>query len=200
MQKSIVWALALLAFCSHSLLASNILKDDFISLQAKPILTDMIVEAKDKLNVNIYVVSSNEKLESKANLFDYVKQYESNLSKPYAILVFIPRSQRVGLIPSSQELTKQYDASDVKAALIDVVASADQNKLEDKYNIGIVQAVSELADQIGNYKGIKMTKTIPNDTKDLILIFQYIVYMGTAIIFWIFMFRPLLRRIRNGKS
>jgi len=200
MKKSIVWAFALLAFYTHTLNANNILKDDFISPQAVQIVTDIITEVEQKLNVHIYLISSNEKLPPKANLFEYTKSYESNLSKPYAILVFIPRSQRVGLIPSSKELSQYYDASEVKSALIDVVASADQNKLEDKYNIGIVQGVSELADQIAKHKGVELTKTIPNDTKEMISIFQYVVYVGTALVFWIFMFRPLLRRFKNGNN
>ncbi|MBN2826327.1 MAG: hypothetical protein JXQ76_13435 [Campylobacterales bacterium] len=198
MQKSIVWAFALLTLYSHTLYANNILKDDFISIQAKPIVNDIIVEANEKLGINIYVISSNEKLEQNANLFEYTQAYESNLSKPYVVLVFVPRSQRVGLIPSSKEMASLYDASDVKAALIDVVASADKNKLEDKYNIGIVQGVSELAEQIAHSKGVVLTKVIPNDTKEVINIFRYIVYIGTGFVIWIFMFRPLLRRFRDG--
>jgi hypothetical protein len=198
MKKSIVWAFALLTFYSHALYANSILKDDFISPQAAQIVTNITTEAKEKLDVNIYVISSNEKISSKANLFEYTKSYESNLSKPYVVLVFIPRSQRVGLIPSHKDLNTQYDASEVKSALIDVVASADKNKLEDKYNIGIVQGVSELADQIAKNKGVTLTKTIPNDTQEVVDIFRYIVYVGTALVFWIFMFRPLLRRFRDG--
>ncbi|MBN2824264.1 MAG: hypothetical protein JXQ76_02985 [Campylobacterales bacterium] len=200
MKKSTVWAFALLAFCSHTLYANTILKDDFVSIQAKSIVNDIIVETKEKLGINIYLISSNEKLDANANLFEYVKAYESNLSKPYTILVFVPRSLRVGVIPSSSEIGSLYNANDVKSALIDVVASADQNKLEDKYNIGIVQGVSELADQIAHSKGIVLTKVIPNDTKEVVNIFRYIVYIGTAFVFWIFMFRPLLRRFRDDNK
>ncbi len=198
--KSIAWAFALFALFSHTLNANNILKDDFVSIQARPIVQDIIVEAKQKLGIHIYVVSSNEKLEQNANLFEYVKAYESNISKPYVVLVFVPRSMRVGLIPSSTDVALLYNASDVKAALIDVVASADKNKLEDKYNIGIVQGVSELAEQIAKSKGVVLTKVIPNDTKEVINIFRYIVYIGTAFVIWIFMFRPLLRRFKNDNN
>ncbi|MEA2029430.1 MAG: hypothetical protein U9N49_10710 [Campylobacterota bacterium] len=201
MKKSIVWAFALLAFCSHTLLHANaILKDDFISPQAADLINDMTNEAKEKLGINIYVISSNEKLESKANLFEYTKRYESNVSKPYVLLVFVPRSKRVGLIPSSTALSDNYDAGDVKSALIGVVAAADQNKLEDKYNIGIVQGVSELADQLAQSKGIKLTKTIPNETQNFVSFFRYIVYFGTVLVMWIFMFRPLLRRFKDGNK
>jgi len=76
----------------------------------------------------------------------------------------------------------------------------DQNKLEDKYNIGIVQGVTELADQIAHSNGREPTKTIPNETQNFISIFRYILYIGTAIVMWIFMFRPLLRRFQDDKS
>jgi len=201
MKKSIVWAFALLAFCSHTFLYANtILKNDFISPQAAQLINDMTSEVKEKIGINIYVISSNEKLEDKANLFEYTKRYESNVSKPYVLLVFVPRSKRVGLIPSPKTLADSYDASDVKSALIGVVAAADKNKLEDKYNIGIVQGVSELADQLAQSKGIKLTKTIPNETQNFVSIFRYIVYFGTVLVMWIFMFRPLLRRFKNGNK
>jgi len=160
----------------------------------------MTAEAKDKLGINIYIISSNDKLPARANLFEYTKSYERNASKPYVMLVFVPRSLRVGLIPSSKELTSLYDADDVKSALVGVVASKDQNKLEDKYNIGIVQGVSELADQIAKSKGVELTTVIPNDTKTVITVFQYIVYIGTLLVLWIFLVRPILRRRSDGKS
>ncbi len=107
---------------------------------------------------------------------------------------------RVALIPSSKDLTELYDKSDVIDATIDVVAAKDKNTNEDKYNIGVVQGFSELADQIASSKNVEMTSTIPNDTRYIIKGLQVIVIIGALLVFWMFMFRPLYLRIKNGKK
>ncbi len=200
MNKSKVWAVALLTFLLQTLLYSNnIIKDDFINFKAIKIIENISSELKDKTGINIYTISTNEKLPEKANLYKYVKSYDGNFSKPFVVLIFIPRSKRVGLISSSEDLSKMYNASTVKSELIDVIASQDQNKLEDKYNVGIVQGVSELADQIAKYKNIELVNTIPNDTQEVIAIFRYIVYVGSLFVFWIFLIRPIIIRRRDDK-
>ncbi len=201
MQKSKVWAFALLTFIFQTLLYSNnILKDDFITYKAGILINDISKESKDKLDINIYTISSNEMLKPRSNLFEYLKSYENNMSKPYVAVIFIPRAKRVGLIASSPKLAKMYNSGEVKSAMIGVVASIDKNSLEDKYNIALVQGVSELADQIAKFKCIKMEKTIPNDTKDLISIFQYIVYAGSLVVLWIFLVQPFIIRRKRGES
>jgi len=202
MQKSKVWAFALLTFIFQTLLYSNnILKDDFITYKAAILINDISKESKDKLGINIYTISSNKMLKPRSNLFEYLKSYENNMSKPYVAVIFIPRAKRVGLIASSPDLAKMYNSSEVKSAMIGVVASMDKNSLEDKYNIALVQGVSELADQIAQFKSIKMKQTIPNDTRNVISIFQYIVYIGSLFVVWIFLIRPIImRRKESGKS
>jgi hypothetical protein len=199
MKKSKVWTFVLLTFIFQTLLYSNnILKNDFITYKAGILIDDISNEAKDKLGINIYTISSNEILKPRINLFEYIKSYESNMSKPYVVIIFIPRVKRVGLIPSSQDIAKMYNYDEVKSAMIDVVASVDKNSLKDKYNIALVQGVSELADQIAKFKDVKMDKTIPNDTKNIISVFKYIVYTGSLIILWIFLIQPIIRRRKNG--
>jgi hypothetical protein len=92
-----------------------------------------------------------------------------------------------------------YDKSNVLDATLGVVATKDKNSDEDKYNIAIVQGVSELADEIASSKGVKLTTTIPNETNEFIGYVKIPVYIGSLFVFWIFVFRPLLTRIRNGK-
>ncbi len=202
MKKSKVWAFALLTFIFQTLLYSNnILKDDFITYKAGILINDISKESKDRLGINIYTISSNKMLKPRSNLFEYLKSYENNMSKPYIAVIFIPRAKRVGVITSSPDLDKMYNSDEVKSAMIGVVASMDKNSLEDKYNIALVQGVSELADQIAKFKSIKMEKTIPNDTKNIISIFQYIVYAGSLVVLWIFLIRPIImRRKESAKS
>jgi hypothetical protein len=84
-------------------------------------------------------------------------------------------------------------------ATIDVIASVDKNKIEDKHAIGVVQGFSEMADQIASAKGVKLDSTI-KETRQGIWVVQAIVLLGAMIVFWMFVFAPLYRRIRDGKE
>jgi len=201
---------ALLALLLPLLLnATHILKNDLLNPEASKLIEEMGNELISKTGVNGYVVATNENFIEKFNLVEYSKKYEANVSKPYVMLIFAPNAiitaksetkGRVALIPSSEDLRELYDKSDVMDATIDVVAVQDKNTKEDKYNIGIVQGFSELADQIASSKNVEMTTTLPNETKIIITVLRVVVIIGALLIFWMFMFRPLYLRIKNGKE
>ncbi len=201
---------ALLALLLPLLLnATHILKNDLLNPEASKLIEEMGNELVSKTGINGYVIASNENFVEKFNLVEYSKKYEANVSKPYVMLIFAPNAVitaksetkgRVALIPSSKELAKLYDKSDVMDATIDVVAVQDKNTKEDKFNIGIVQGFSELADQIADSKNVEMTTTLPNETKIIISVLRVIVIIGALLVFWMFMFRPLYMRIKNGKK
>ena len=201
---------ALLALLLPLLLnATHILKNDLLNPEASKLIEEMGNELFEKTTINGYVVATNENFPEKFNLVTYSKKYEANMSKPYVMLIFAPNAiitaksetkGRVALIPSSKELAKLYDKSDVMDATIDVVAVQDKNTKEDKYNIGIVQGFSELADQIADSKNVEMTTTLPNETKLIISVLRVIVIIGALLVFWMFFFRPLYMRIKNGKQ
>jgi hypothetical protein len=201
---------ALLALLLPLLLnATHILKNDLLNPEASKLIEEMGNELVSKTGINGYVIATNENFVEKFNLVEYSKKYEANVSKPYVMLIFAPNAVitakaettgRVALITSSKELTKLYDKSDVMDATIDVVAVQDKNTKEDKYNIGIVQGFSELADQIASSKNVEMTTTLPNETKIIITVLRVIVIIGALLIFWMFFFRPIYMRIKNGKK
>ncbi len=201
---------ALLALLLPLLLnASHFIQNDLINSEASKIIEDIGDELSDKTGINAYVVATNENFPEKFNLVAYSEKFESNISKPYVILIFAPNALitaklkergRVGLISSSLETKELYDGGDVKDATIDVVAVKDKNTKQDKYNIGVVQGYSELADQIANSKGVEMTKTIPNDTRIIIIVLKFLVFLGSSLVLWIFILRPIIVRIKNGKK
>jgi len=189
--------------------ATPILKDDILKPEASKLIEDMANELVSKTGINGYVVATNENFPQGFNLVEYSKKYEANLSKPYVMLIFAPNAVitaksetkgRVALIPSSKDLIDLYDKGDVMDATIDVIAAKDKNTKEDKFNIGVVQGFSELADQIAAAKKVEMTTTLPNETRIIIGILQVIVIIGALLVFWMFMFRPLYMRIKNGKE
>ena len=201
---------ALLALLLPLLLnATHILKDDILKPEAAKLIDTMADELLLKTGINGYVVASNENFPEKFNLVEYSKSYEANMSKPYVMLIFAPNAVvtvkskargRVGIIPSEKALSALYDRGDVQDATIDVIAAKDKNTKEDKYNIGVVQGFSELADQIAASKNVELTTTLPNETRLIIGILKAIVLTGAALVFWMFIFRPIYMRMKHGKE
>jgi hypothetical protein len=189
--------------------ATHILKDDLLKPQASKIVEDISDELSEKTGIDIYTIATNERFKVGANLVEYSKRYESNISKQSVILIFAPNAKltenseqrgRVGVIPSSKDIATLYSRANVLDAILGVVATKDSNSNEDKYNIGIVQGVSELADEIASSRGVKLSKTIPNETNTIIEYIKIPVYLGSLFVLWIFLFRPLVMRIKNGKQ
>jgi len=187
---------------------TKLLRNDILKIEVVKLIDTMGKELQDKTAVNAYVIATNEHFPEKFNLVEYSKQYEAKLSKPYVLLIFAPYASitkkskargRVAIIPSSEALRELYDYNDVRDALVDIVAVKDSNTKEDKYNIGVLQGYSELVDNIAESKGIELENTIPNDTGIVVNILRVLIYFGTAILLWMFVFRPLWLRMKNGK-
>ncbi len=189
--------------------ATHILRNDLLRLEAVKLIDDMGEELQTKTGVHAYVIASNERFPERYNLVEYSKQYEANISKPYVLFIFAPYATitkksevrgRIGIIPSSESVRALYDYNDVRDAGINIVAIKDSNTDEDKFNIGILQAYSELADNIASSKGVKLEKTIPDEMGLMVTILRVLVYTGTLVLLWIFVFRSLWIRMRNGKK
>ncbi len=202
--------LSLLALLLPLLLnASHFIQNDLLNTKASEIIEEIGDELSSKTGINAYVIATNKHFPEGFNLVTYSEKFESNISKPYVILIFAPNAVittkleetgRVGLVASSMELKSLYDTGDVKDATIDVVAAKDKNSKQDKYNIGVVQGYSELADQIADTKGVEMTNTIPNETRTIVSILKVLVIFGSILVLWIFLIRPIYMRIKNGKK
>lgn len=203
--------LAVLALWMLPLLlnATQLLRNDLLKLEAVQLINDMGEELQSKTGINAYVIATNEHFPERYNLVEYSKQYEAKLSKPYVLFIFAPYATitkkseargRVGIIPSSDTVRSLYNYDDVRDAGIDIVAIKDSNTPEDKFNIGILQAYSVLADNIAASKGVKLEKTIPDEMGLMVTILRILIYTGTLILLWIFVFRSLWMRMRNGKK
>ncbi len=200
----------LLALLSPLLLnATHIIKNDLLKIEAVKLIETMGTELHVKTGVNAYVVATNEHFPERYNLVEDVKQYEAKLSKPYVLFIFAPYATitkksdvrgRVGIIPSSDAVRALYDYDKVRDAGIDIVAIKDSNTDEDKFNIGILQGYSELVDNVGKSKGVKLQTVIPDDMGTMVTVLRVLIYIGTFILLWIFVLNPLWIRMKNGKK
>ncbi|MDD5549457.1 MAG: hypothetical protein PHI79_07700, partial [Sulfurovaceae bacterium] len=76
----------------------------------------------------------------------------------------------------------------------------DGNKIEDKYNIAIVQSFSELSDEVAKSKGIELNSVLPNESHYMVNILRAIIYIGALFVFWIFVGRGIYQRFKNGRK
>ncbi|MDQ7046693.1 MAG: hypothetical protein Q9M39_03400 [Sulfurovum sp.] len=202
---------AVLALCMLPLLlnATQLLRNDLLKLEAVQLIDDMGEELQAKTGVNAYVIATHEHFPERYNLVEHIKQYEAKLSKPYVLFIFAPFATitkksdargRVGIIPSSSSVRAMYDYDDVRDAGINIVAIKDSNTQEDKFNIGVLQAYSVLADNIAFSKGVKLEKTIRDEIETMVTILRILVYSGTTVLLWIFVLRPLWIRMRDERQ
>ena len=188
--------------------ATPLLKNDLLKLEAVQLINDMGEELHSKTGVHAYAIATNEHFPERLNLVEYSKQYEANLSRPYVLYIFAPYATitkksevrgRVGIIPSSDAIRAMYDYDEVRDAGINIVAIKDSNTDEDKFNIGVLQAYSVLADNIAESKGVKLTTTIEDEMGTMVMILRILVYSGTSILLWIFVLRPFWMRRKNAR-
>lgn len=198
-----LWMLPLLLNATH------LLRNDLLKLEAVKLIDTMGTELQRKTGIHAYVIATHEHFPQRFNLVEYTKQYEANITKPYVLFIFAPYATitkksgargRVGIVPSSANIRTLYDYDEVRDAGINIVAMKDSNTPEDKFNIGILQAYSVLADNIAAAKGVKLEKTIPDEMGVMVTILRVLVYTGTLILLWIFVFRPIWIRMKNGKK
>ncbi len=189
--------------------ATHILKDDILKPEVSKIINTIGDELAQKTAINGYVIATNERFPIGFNLVEYSKRYSKQMSKPFVLFIFAPQAKitlksdstgRVGLIPSSEDIRALYDYEGVIDSAIGVVSVQDKNTAQDKDNIGILQAFSELADNIASSKGIELEHTIPNETRYMVWGLKVLVYFGSILVLWIFIIRPLYMRIKNGNK
>jgi hypothetical protein len=193
---------AFMLACSLPLiLSANFLINDYIvSPKAGKLIETMGNELTQKTGINAYVVTTTDKIEHTTNLYEYIKRYESKLNKPYAVLFFAPNSHRIGVLGSSDEIKKMYKPDEIKYYAVEILSSEDSNSAQSKYDLGIVQAYSELADELASAKDVKLTTTIENKTGWIITLIRWIVILGALIVLWVYFGHPFYKRIINGKQ
>ena len=185
---------------TFSLSAHYLINDHLISPKAGDVIEKIGSELKEKTGINAYVIASNDRLERRANLYEYVKKYEKRLSSPWVAILFLPNNQRLGILVSDLALKKAYDDGQVKKYAVDILGSADSNTQQSKYDVAMVQAYSELADQLAASKGTELTQTIKNEGQWIIKLITWLVYLGAILVFWVYFGRPIYMRMRHGKQ
>ena len=193
---------ALLLACALPLILSAhfLINDQIISPKAGSQIETMGQELAQKTGIHAYIITTTDTVARTTNLYEYLTRYKGKLDSPYAVLFFAPNSKRIGLLASDDAVKKMYDPDTVKHFAIDIITTIDSNSMQSRYDVGLVQAYSELADEIATAKGQELTSTIHDKTHWIISLIRWVVLLGALIIVWIYFGHPIYRRIRYGKQ
>ncbi|WP_457606808.1 hypothetical protein [Nitratifractor sp.] len=185
---------------TFSLSAQYLINDHLISPKAGELIEKIGSELTEKTGVHAYLIASNDHLEKRANLYEYIKRYEGRMERPWIALLFLPNNKRLGILVSDKALKNSYDDGEVKKYAVRILASADKNSEQSKYDVAMVQAYSELADEIAASKGKSLSHTIKDEGRWFLDIVTWVVYLGAILVFWVYFGRPIYIRIRYGKQ
>jgi hypothetical protein len=184
----------LLLLLSLFLNAKFLFNDHLISPKAADYIEKMGSELFQKTAINAYLITSHDTLQRGVSVNEFLQRYESNLSKPYVAIVFLPNSKRIHVVASSKELLNALDKDKILDYAIKIIASKDSNSLQSKYDVGLVQAYSELADEVAAFKGVTLESTIKEEGKWFINFLNIIILIGSLIVIWIFFVSPILHK------
>ena len=173
--------------------AKYLYNDHLVSPKAADFIEKIGNELKRKVSINGYLFTTNKKVERGVSVFNFIKKYKE-IKEPFVAIVFIPNSKRIHLISRPKVLKSKLDEGKILDYAIKVIASKDSNSLQSKYDVGLVQAYSEMADEIANIKGFKLDSTIKSGGGWVLKIVNSLIIVGSIIVIWFYFVKPILRR------
>jgi hypothetical protein len=162
----------------------ELLNEKVIMESANIKINDMITELYSKTNTSI-VVHLKEKLPD-GNILNYEKNISATLQKPYVLIVFAGKEQKVDIVVSD-DLKNVIDRNKIlNTYIIPILGAEDKNSLEAKYSAAVLNGVAEMADEIAESKGIKLNSSIGSESKNFIqglrVVFYGIIF-GAIVIY-----------------
>lgn len=149
-------------------------------------------ELKDKSGIDVYV-SVRRNLGGQ-HIAEYSKDLASKLNGSFAILIFAEMERKVEII-SSSDISNNFNKNKVlNDYTIPLIATMDKNSENSRYNAGLLNGYSELAEQLAEFKKIKLVNAIGDESSSVIQFIRVIVYailLGFAVIYF---YNMLFRR------
>ena len=187
----------MLSLFSSFLNAKFLINDHLVSPKPSEYIEKIGNELSSKTDINAYLITTNDKIKRGVSVYDYIKRYKESLSEPYVGIVFAPNSMRIHIVASDKKLLESIDKGKVLDFAIKIIASKDSNSKQSKFDVGLVQSYSELADEIANSKGIKLDSTIKSGGGWVLKIVNTLIIVGSLIVIWIYFIAPIFRKKRK---
>jgi hypothetical protein len=156
-------------------------------------------ELKETTNVEAYVYATNADLERGQSAHPFIEQYY-DAQKEQIFLFLAPNSMRIHVLTQNDLLNNGVNKNEITSYAIGVISSKDKNSIVDKYNVAVVQAYSEMADQVADLKGVELVNTLPNSTTNTVDFLRWIVYIGSIFVLYGLFIKPYMKKRELRKS
>ena len=156
-------------------------------------------ELKEQTGVEAYIYATNQTLDRGESAYALIDSY-IDPQKEQIFLLLAPKSQRIHVLTKNDSLGQGVNKSEITSYAIGVLSSKDKNSLIDKYMVATVQAYSEMADQVAEFKGATLVNTLPNSTTNTIDFLKWIVYIGTIFVIYGLFIKPYMKKKQLQKS
>jgi hypothetical protein len=107
---------------------------------------------------------------------------------------------RIHVLTQNDLLNNGVNKNEITSYAIGVISSKDKNSIVDKYNVAVVQAYSEMADQVADLKGVELVNTLPNSTTNTVDFLRWIVYIGSIFVLYGLFIKPYMKKRELRKS
>ncbi len=180
--------------------ASYVIKNDLgIGIMSVEKINMIGEELEKKTGIKAKVIATKDAIKRGESLYDYAKQFQTQ-TKQEIFFILAPVEKRIGVISFNKTLEQNVDKDEVYEFALGVIAAKDKNSMQDKYDLGAVQAYSELADQLAKAQNVQLNNTIPDTTNSTINFLRVIVYSGTLLLFYGMFVKPYLLRRQEKRN
>jgi hypothetical protein len=185
----------LLFFVTNSFASANfiLVNENVVLLKAVPKIEEVGEELKSKTSINLYIVAKQSINGEKIATF--TQEFSKNLQKPFILLSFAQKEQKVDILTSSKELDKIVNKDEVlDDYVIPLFVSYDKNSEISKLSAGLLNGYMEIADRVAESKGIVLESSIGSSNKIVNDLKKYLLYPILIIGLLIYIYSVYWRR------
>ncbi len=176
--------------------ASFVLKnEDILNERVSKKINEMGEELYKKTGVSVYIYVVKRVQNKKIG--DFVKGISKDLRSPF-ILLFLARDNQKVDIYNSSDAIKLFDKDMTlspfswSGSIIPILANP---KMEDKYNVAMLNGYADIAEQVAKSKNIKLESAIGSTNRTIYHILRYGIY--GFLIFVVFGYFYQKRKFKN---
>lgn len=166
-----------------------------ISDNVKTKLNQIGSELKEKTGVTLDLITTKD-----SDLRSATKEHESNLKKPYILLVISPKTEdkksgKVDIL-ASDDAYALFDKEAVLSPYPEVgtiLPILVSNKGEDIYNAAMLNGYADISDMVAKSKNVILVNSIGNSNKTTLNLLRYFVYGSIFLVIVIFLVRKFKR-------
>lgn len=171
-----------------------ILKNEAVILPKAMIKIDEVGnELKEKTSINLFLIAKSTINNQKITEFE--KNIASTLIKPYILISFAKKEQKVDIITSSKKLDNIIDKDEIlDDYIIPILVSYDKNSEISKSSASLLNGYIEIADRIAEDYNIELKSSIGSSNKIFSDVKRYIFYPILLIGLFLYLYSVYWRK------